>query len=75
MPPMPLPLVRETGPARRVYVGNLPPEGRGEHVVSFLNEAMVRAGFVKWAGPPVTMLAHQVCPGIQRGGGGGEGYG
>jgi hypothetical protein len=60
MPPMPPPLARETAPARRVYVGNLPPEGRGEQVVPCLNEAMVQAGLVKWAGAPVTMLAHQV---------------
>ena len=49
--------------ARRVYVGNLPGSIPPQEVVDFFNDAMVKAGLNKWAGPPIVQAVHQSLEG------------
>ena len=49
-------MLNETRQARRVYVGNLPGSVPPQEVVDFFNDAMVKAGLNKWAGPPIVQV-------------------
>jgi len=56
-------MLNETRQARRVYVGNLPGSIPPQEVVDFFNDAMVKAGLNKWAGPPIVQAVHQSLEG------------
>ena len=56
-------MLNETRQARRVYIGNLPGSVPPQEVVDFFNDAMVKAGLNKWAGPPIVQAVHQSLEG------------
>ena len=59
MPIMAPQVLNETRQARRVYIGNLPGTVPPQEVVDFFNDAMIKAGLNKWAGPPIVQAVHQ----------------
>lgn len=59
MPQLGPQMLAETRQARRVYVGNLPGSVNPQEVVSFFNDAMIKAGLNKWAGSPIMSSVHQ----------------
>ena len=59
MPIMAPQVLNETRQARRVYIGNLPGSVPPQEVVDFFNDAMIKAGLNKWAGPPIVQAVHQ----------------
>ena len=59
MPLMTPQQAQDTRPARRLYVGNIPIDTPAEELVAFFNEAMIKAGLNKWAGPPISSAVHQ----------------
>lgn len=56
-------MLNETRQARRVYVGNLPGSVPPQEVTDFFNDAMIKAGLNKWAGPPIVQAVHQSLEG------------
>ena len=45
--------------------GSFSPSMSHLQVVAFFNEAMIKAGLNKWAGPPVVQAVHQSLEGVR----------